>query len=126
MLSILRKSETSDKELIKLGNLMGIRNLRISWASDYDKNYKGPQILNLGNRSNGGTHWVAVFNDHYFDSLGLPPPSISDLHNKQYTDIDIQPSMQGHCGQYCLLWIRHMMDNDMGDFYKLFNGLNIT
>jgi hypothetical protein len=126
MLSLLRNSATTDKQLIKLAERMHIPNLRVAWLHDYDKKYNGPQVLNLGNQFNGGTHWVAVYKDHYFDALGLPPPPISDLPTKQYTDIDIQPSDQGHCGQYCLLFLRYAIDNDLGDFYSLFNGLNIT
>ncbi|ETM55643.1 hypothetical protein L914_01168 [Phytophthora nicotianae] len=74
----------------------------------------------------GGTHWVAVYGDHYFDPLGMPPPSVKDLDEKQWTSIDVQRSSYGHCGQYCIYFLWHAIRNDVDGFYSDFDAYNIT
>jgi hypothetical protein len=117
---------TSDKQLFKLADHMGINDLEINWLRDYDPDHRGPQILNLGSSLLGGTHWVATYEDWYFDSLGLPPPSYKDLDEKQYTSLNIQPSDEGHCGQYSMLWLYYAQKKDLDGFYSMFKTLNLT
>ncbi|KAF4128243.1 hypothetical protein GN958_ATG22565 [Phytophthora infestans] len=124
--SLLREPATTDKQLFRLAKAVGIRNVAISWLQNYDPNHKGPQVINLGSPRMGGTHWVAVYRDHYFDPLGMPPPSVKDLDEKQWTTIDVQKSSYGHCGQYCIYFLWHAIRNDVDGFYSDFDAYDIT
>ncbi len=123
--SILRQSINSDRELMFLAKKMGLKNLRVIWLADY-KDADEPTIINLGNQLNGGTHFVAAYKDHYFDSMGQVPPHVGDLDKKQWTSIQIQPLNQGHCGAYSLLFLLYATRDKLPEFYSLFRPLNIT
>ncbi len=99
--------------------------LVIQWDYKYDKKtmWSKPVILNLGNPLHlGGTHWVAVYKDKYFDSYGLAPPSIlmdagwsGDWNKRQ-----IQGVLNGNCGQYAILWLSYVVRNKENEFFNLF------
>ena len=100
--------------------------LVVQWDYKYDKKtmWNSPVVLNLGNPLNlGGTHWVAIYKDKYFDSYGLSPPDIileagwKGEHNKR----QIQGILNGNCGQYCVLWLSYVLRNKEKDFYDLFH-----
>jgi len=66
-------------------------------------------IINLGDSSSDGTHWVWCFergnNKWYFDSFGLPPPT--ELNNDLQGDVfypkeQIQPRQEVFCGHLYL------------------------
>lgn len=123
---IIRKSETSADDLERLSKRLGI-NVRIVWRKDYDPKLKrNPnigQIINMGSPMIGGSHWTAAYRDKYFDSLSMPPPP--NMKHLQWTPLQIQDMMYGHCGQYSLYWIYYQMIGEEDKFYAMFHPENI-
>lgn len=116
---ILKKSATTKSELEFLAKKLNIPNIKIEWLKDADPNYKGPRIINLGNNIIGGTHWVATYNNIYFDSFGLPPPP--QFENYEWIPLDIQDINYGGCGQYSVLFLYYAIENELDQFYNLFS-----
>lgn len=118
--SLLKKGNTTRDELLTLAKLMKINDLKVGWLSDYDPNYNGPQILNLGsNIGYEGTHWVCAYQNEYFDSFGLAPPN--ELSHLNWTPLQIQKIDEEYCGQYCLMFIHYKKINEIDKFYNHFN-----
>jgi hypothetical protein len=76
-------------------------------------------IINMSNSDEAGTHWVCLYINKprnlaiYADSFGIVPPlTVTDyinthnLTNYYYSNIVIQDSNHGHCGQYSLNTLR--------------------
>ena len=124
--TLLESDITSDKDLYRLAEKMDIRDLKICWLSEYDNNYKGPQIINLGSSSvdQTGTHWVCSFMGSYFDSFGMPPPL--NLDHLSWTPLQLQDRTEGRCGQWCLMFILFSKKNELDRFYTLFKPLPST
>ena len=123
---IIRKSETSAEELERLAKHLGI-NVRIVWRKDYDpkleKNPNIGQIINMGSKQIGGSHWTAAYRDKYFDSLSMPPPP--NMTHLQWTPLQIQNMTYGHCGGYSLFFIYYAMRDELDQFYSMFHPENI-
>jgi len=76
-------------------------------------------IINFDTTRQIGTHWVAVVkngkNVNYFDSYGLIP--LKEVQNKfkkynlYYNDTAIQKNDSNICGQLCLAFIEHLINN---------------
>lgn len=85
---------------------------------------------------NSGRHWVSVLiNKHkrgeYFDSFGLPPPRRIHLFlntvctSWEYNATRVQSKDSPYCGHYCLLYLRHRLQNfDPLDFINIFKPLS--
>lgn len=119
---IIMKPETSGEDLETLARRLNIP-IRVTWKDDYDPKFQGGQVLNMGNESIGGTHWVATYRDKYFDPFGMPPPP--KLIHLQWMPLDIQDQDFGHCGQYSVYWIYFAMKDELDQFYSLFTPENI-
>lgn len=111
-------------ELKDLANKLGI-NLECIWLKDYSTNDK-PTILNLGNAFTGGTHFVAIYKNQYFDPFGMDPPPIVMEKNPivQWKDVQIQSLKTGHCGIYCVCFLYYAIHDDLETFYKSFTKMN--
>jgi hypothetical protein len=75
-------------------------------------------VINIQDFNDGsGTHWVAVYNNNYFDSFGLPPSDVIKKYmNKKFKKIyyssnQLQPVGTSACGYYCIMFIRQMSRN---------------
>ncbi|ETM00118.1 hypothetical protein L917_03127 [Phytophthora nicotianae] len=121
--SIITLSRTTDDQLMKLANSLGVKVDQIDFKQNLDRS-KDYAILNMGTPKIGGTHWIAVSNKHkrYFDPLGLPRPRVIPK-DYSYKEVDIQDPQFGHCGQYCVLWLYYLQHGKEDDFYKLFKQL---
>lgn len=67
-------------------------------------------------------HYVAQFQNCYFDSYAVAPSEDIQDYNKflkYYNTYQIQDINDGHCGQYCCYWIYCCLNNL--DFFKYFN-----
>lgn len=117
MNSLFNKPRTSDQDLIKLAREVGLKGLKISFAADVDKNYAGPQILNIDHVGHAGTHWVCLFGTWFFDPLGCPPPPVVARLNPNYAEIQVQNVAESHCGQYCVFWALSKQNNKLYEFY---------
>lgn len=116
---VIRQSMTTKSDLENILHRFGINDCKISWLENYDPSYQGPQILNMGNTDIGGTHWVATYQDKYFDSFALPPPP--NLAHLQWTPLQFQDIDEGRCGQWCVLWVYYAKKNNLDYFYDEFN-----
>jgi len=120
---ILKKPMTTRSDLEFLAKKLNL-DVQLNWLKDCldpDK-FKGAQIINLGNPSIGGSHWVAVYDGKYFDSFGLVPPE--KLDHLEWIPLQKQNHYFGHCGQYSMLWLYYAKMNELDKFYNLFETLN--
>jgi len=115
--SLISGKGTSKKDLKIIAKKLNIP-VKIIWLKDYNKNDNSPQILNLGNDIIGGSHWIAVYDNKYFDSFGFPPPP--GLTHLEYIPFQIQDMDSKYCGQFCLLWLYYIIKNEQDQFYNLF------
>lgn len=115
---ILKQSMTTKSDLEFLADKLNL-DVKISWLKDADPNYKGMQIINLGSPLIGGTHWVASYNNMYFDPFGLYPPE--KFLNHEWIPLQIQNFNFGQCGSYCMLWLYYAKIGEIDKFYNLFD-----
>ncbi len=120
---IIKKSMTTKSDLEFLANKLGL-DVKINWLKDVDPNYKGMQIINLGNPIIGGSHWVATYNGIYFDSFGLVPPQKFEDAGYEWVPLQIQNENYGRCGSYAILFLYYAKMGELDQFYNLFNTLN--
>jgi hypothetical protein len=118
---IIKKSQTTKSDLEFLANKLGLE-VKINWLKDVDPNYKGAQIINLGNPIIGGSHWVATYDGKYFDSFGLVPPE--KLDHLEWIPLQIQNQNYGRCGSYAILWLWYAKEGELDQFYNLFNAVH--
>ena len=121
---IIKKPMTTKSDLEFLAGKLGIEPLKIVWLKDADTNYKGAQIINLGNPTISGSHWVATYDGKYFDSFGLIPPEKFENYEYEWTPLQIQNQRYGYCGTYSLLWLYYAKMNEIDKFYNMFTTLN--
>lgn len=128
--ALINSGSTSADDLYELAKRIGINRLleqkniqplKVAWLNQFDKSYKGPQILNLGSNVGYGTHWVSVFNGIYFDPLSLPPPN--ELSYLNWSPLAVQSRMEEHCGQWNLLFIYHSLIDEIDRFYSTFRAI---
>jgi hypothetical protein len=122
---VLKKPKTSQEDLVKLLKDSGINNGKVDWSYNFDQSVPY-MILNLGNLTIGGTHWVAADNikKRYFDPLGASPPSYIPK-GYEYNNLQIQDFNFGHCGQYCVLFLVYSKADELDRFYNLFTISNL-
>jgi hypothetical protein len=116
---IIKKSQTTKSDLEFLAKKLNF-DVKINWLKDADPNYMGPQIINLGNPTIGGTHWCASYNGVYFDPFGMVPPQKFEDAGYEWVSLPIQNMNYGRCGSYCILWLWYAKENELDQFYNLF------
>ena len=114
---IIKKPMTTKSDLEFLAKKLNL-DVKINWLKDANPNYKGAQIINLGNNIIGGSHWCCTYNGMYFDSFGLVPPE--KLDHLEWVPLQIQNMKFGHCGSYCMLWLYYAKMGELDKFYNLF------
>ena len=67
---------------------------------------EGCFILNLDAFTDPGTHWVAVYNNEYYDSFGLPPPKCLEKQIDWYNVRQHQNIKSSLCGLYACFYIQ--------------------
>jgi len=134
---MLSNGYTTNFELAKWANKLNIPLVAIIYK---DELYKipiktGNFILNLGEISSSGTHWVALLiprtgdYSYYFDSYGgggYPPEAIK-WYSKQngkkdiiFSNKQVQTLRSDFCGQYSLMFL-HYMTKEKGKYENRFN-----
>lgn len=116
-----------------------IGQVEIKFSKDFNPQYEGGQILNLGdNTASGfGTHWTATFratgalnktlrDGVYFDSYGMYPPVNVELAGFDYTPLHLQSYelKENFCGQWCVLFLKYCYEDNLAGFYSKFNNLH--
>lgn len=116
-----------------------IRSKNLLKPADYKEPSYG--IINMMDSTAGnGSHWVAYYipppskklnglstadKNYYFDSYGAPPPEevITFLKTKNrkivYNDQQLQKLNTDTCGEYCLHWLKTMLQYSTGKTDKL-------
>lgn len=114
---IIKKPMTTKSDLEFLAKKLNL-DVKINWLKDTDPNYKGAQIINLGNPIIGGSHWTGSYNGIYFDPFGMVPPE--KLDHLEYIPLQIQNMKFGGCGNYVILWLYYAKMNEIDKFYNFF------
>ena len=88
-------------------------------SKDLLKNYNFDKsnifIINFDNYNNKGTHWVAIYNNIYFDSFGLISPYEIEKYFKNnyfYNNSQIQNLNDSFCGWICLYFLYYMCNSE--------------
>ncbi len=123
LINKLLQDTTSRETLIKGCELLKIPLHFI----DYDEKFKKPvkkglYIINLGDESNGGSHWTGFYKDKgnfYFDSYSFPASTYLEKYIKPYyyNDEIIQHKDDGRCGLYVLMF-GYYLTHYPHSFYK--------
>jgi len=109
----LVKPITSDHELLKLADKLNIKIDGILAIQEISKTLpkKGSYLILL-RADNGVGHWVCVYDNEYFDSMGNPSPKL--LGHLNYNPKQYQGTYSEYCGVWSLLWLyckqRHKMN----------------
>jgi hypothetical protein len=119
----LIKSITSSDDLQKLAKKLHIH---IDGVLDF-QNIINPlskenAYIILLRQSSGIGHWVGVYNDEYFDSMGVGPPIILGL--KRYSKVQYQGAYNEYCGIWVLLWL-YCKQNDRMEIMNQFENLDV-
>lgn len=112
---------SSDTQLKDLAKKLNIRVDAILDLREINKPLpkKGSFIILLRKVAGVG-HWVSVYNNYYFDSMGNPPPEklkISSYNKKQY-----QSTYSEYCGLWALLFLyskQHNKPDLLNNYYDL-------
>ena len=67
-------------------------------------------VINTDEKDKPGEHWVAVYNNEYFDSYGFPPLDVrltKFLPKFTYNATQLQRVLSNACGFYCVYYILH-------------------
>lgn len=115
---IIKKPMTTKSDLEFLAKKLNL-DVKINWLKDVDPNDKSAQIINLGNPTIGGSHWVTTYNGIYFDPFGIVPPE--KLDHLEWIPLQIQNQNFGGCGNYCILWLFYAKEGEIDKFYDIFN-----
>lgn len=118
---IIKKPMTTKSDLEFLAKKLNL-DVKINWLKDVDPNDKSAQIINLGNPTIGGSHWVAAYNGIYFDPFGIVPPE--KLDHLEWIPLQIQNQNFGGCGNYAVLWLYYAKEGEIDKFYDIFNVSN--
>ena len=90
----------------------------------------GGYVVNLGNSNSPGSHWVAIYNDYYFDSFGVDPSiEIINFFKNDFTTntYRIQELNSIMCGYFCIGFLNHMFDGKpYEDFILMFEPNNFA
>lgn len=65
-------------------------------------------ILNLENHNQGGSHWVALYKGHYYDSYGVVPTKHISKFAKTYSTEQYQSLHQESCGYYAVYVLKNL------------------
>ena len=70
----LKNEATKGSKLVEVANKIGLKDFGLYIRTDKLTSKQG--IINLTDNYKNGTHFVAFFDNNYFDSLCAEPPSI--------------------------------------------------
>ena len=70
---------------------------------------EGMYVINTDEHYRPGEHWIAVYNNEYFDSFGFPPLDVRIRHFMGSTiihnNIPLQQMLSNACGFYCVYYL---------------------
>ena len=126
----LQNKATKGSKLLEVANKIGLRDFGLFIRTDKLTSKQG--IINLTDNYKNGTHFVAFFDNNYFDSFCAEPPSIisdqlaektkdnlndncsASLYCECYiSSTPIQNINDSNCGSYCLYFLDLMQNKKM-------------
>jgi hypothetical protein len=118
----LVKPITSDHDLIALAKRLNIKLDGVLALQEITKPAprKGTFIFLLRSDSGVG-HSTCMHDNHYFDSMGVGPPT--EIGDVPYNEKQIQDTYGEYCGPYCLMWLYAKQHNRM-DLLNRFHDLD--
>jgi hypothetical protein len=105
----LIKPITTDHDLIKLADTINVHLNEILDINEIKKPLsKGSYLILLRSDLSIG-HWVAQYNNEYFDSMGVGPPV--RLGKLKYNETQYQGAYSEFCGIWSMLWLYSKQKN---------------
>jgi hypothetical protein len=107
-----------NSEIIDFFDLNNINGCHFMRNEKYDLSGCDSIIINLDDKDNTGSHYVAIFldnnNTYYFDPFGVifPNEVSNKFDNIIYSTNEIQPIESFLCGYYCLYFLYYMNSNN--------------
>lgn len=142
----MNSSRTTNYQLLNLCKHFGIpiRDICNKDLLNQNQPCEGGYIINMQDSTDGhGTHWVALWLEKvifpgktsenitiYFDSFGIDPPLAVIEFCERYGGAKarivsstkvIQNINGGHCGQYCIDFLKNMMNKHIRNPIERFN-----
>ena len=117
----LKNEATKGSKLGEVANKIGLKVFGLYIRTDKLTSKQG--IINLTDNYRNGTHFVAFFDNNYFDSFCAEPPSIisdqlADPVCECYiSSTPIQNINDSNCGSYCLYFL-DLMNNKIMTFQQ--------
>lgn len=119
----LVKEITSDHELLQLADIIRVRVDGVFTLEEIKKPLpKGSYLILLRDGQDVG-HWVAQYNDEYFDSTGIGPPT--KFGNLKFNEFQYQGTYASFCGIWSLLWL-YTKQHNKPELLEGFRNLNIN
>lgn len=78
-------------------------------------------VANLQRSDQGGSHWVGIYNGHYFDPYGVPPTKSMSRYARYYNTDQYQGLTDEYCGWMTAYWCYNIM-NDLSPIGDLLPG----
>ena len=122
----LKNRATKGGKLVEVANKIDLKDFGLFIGTDKLTSKQG--IINLTDNYKNGTHFVAFFDNNYFDSFCAEPPSIisnqlaektkdncsASLYCQCYiSSTPIQNINDSNCGSYCLYFLDLMNNKKM-------------
>ena len=127
----LKNEATKGSKLVEVANKIGLKDFGLYIRTDKLTSKQG--IINLTDNYKNGTHFVAFYDNNYFDSFCTEPPfiisnqlaektelvnDISDDYNNFYcqcyiSSTPMQNINDSNCGSYCLYFLDLMQNRKM-------------
>lgn len=114
------KGITSAGDLYKLAERLGVHIDKIVVLDEAGSlPEKGSYIILLKGPNSDVGHWTSRYNDEYFDSMGVRPPSI--IKCRKWNDVQYQSTYGEYCGPWCLAFLLSKQQNKdiLKSFYDL-------
>lgn len=114
------KGITSAADLLKLADRLGILvNQIVSVNEAGSLPEKGSYIILLKDPNSDVGHWCAKYNNCWFDSMGVIPPS--SIKCKTWNEVQYQSTYGEYCGNWCLAFLYSKQKNKdiLKSFYDL-------
>ena len=112
----LQNRATKGSKLVEVANKLKLKDFNIYIRTDNLTSKQG--IINLTDNYSKGTHFIAFYENKYFDSFCVQPPKIisnqlGDVCECYISSHPIQNINEQNCGSYCLYFLDLMQNKKL-------------
>jgi len=114
------KGITSADDLYRLADRLGVHIDNIVSADQaHSLPERGSYIILLKGPHSDIGHWCCLHNGHFFDSMGVRPPS--SIKAKSFNDVQYQSTYGDFCGPWCIAFLlsKQKKKDILNSFYDL-------